>query len=384
MSAMIHNARIITPQRIIENGWLLVAQGRIVSLAAGDAPPDSADEYLDAGGQTLLPGFVDIHVHGGAGHDTMDATPDALHEMARFYARHGVTTFLATTWTDTPERIRVAMTQVAQIMQNSSQDGARLAGVHMEGPYLNPEYCGAQNPEYIRQADMAAMQALFDLDVIRLVSLAPEFEANHALIDVCVQRGITVSVAHSGATADQMQQAFARGLSHATHTFNAMTGLHHRRPGIVGAVLTEPTVTAELIADGIHVHPMAMQLLWQMKGPEQVVLITDAIRAAGMPDGEYTIDERVMMVKDGACRLPDGTLAGSILTMESALRNFQAATGDPLETLWQTCSLNPARVIGMAHEIGSIERSKAADLVLLDDNLSVIWTMRAGQLIYRR
>ena len=255
---LIQKARIITPSQVIAHGWVFIQDGKIAALGQGK-PPD-VSETLDAHGLTLMPGFIDVHVHGAVGHDTMDASIDGLGEMARFYARQGVTAFLATTWTDAPERILVAVQTVHQA-KKTPLNGAKLLGVHIEGPYLNLDYCGAQNPEYIRVADHDEMQALFELDVIKLLSLAPEFEENHWLIQECVWRGITVSVAHSGTTYQQALAAFHLGVSHATHTFNAMTGFHHREPGVAGAVMTTPHIYAELIADNIHVHPAAMKLL---------------------------------------------------------------------------------------------------------------------------
>jgi len=218
--------------------------------------------------------------------------------------------------------------------------------------------------------------------VIRQVALAPEFEENHWLIEACAARGITVTAAHTAATYEQMRHAVSLGLSQATHTYNAMTGLHHREPGTLGAVMALPEICAELIADNIHVHPAAMRILVAVKGRDGVMLITDAMRGAGMPDGEYEIDERTVFVRDGAVLLPDGTLAGSTLTMERALRNVIEATGQPLDTLWPCASLNAARQLGLAHRKGSLEIGKDADLVLLDDALNVRMTFAEGRIVY--
>lgn len=386
MTYLFTSARIITPQRVIENGWLAVVDGKILDFGYGDMPTINGQEYeiIDAGGLTLLPGFIDIHVHGAVNHEAMDASVDGLQAMAQFYAAHGVTGFLPTTWTDTRERIYAAMETVKTAMkQADTWQGSKLLGVHMEGPYLNVDYTGAQNPDYVRHANRDEMETLLNLGVIKLLALAPEFEENHWLIRAHAD-DITMSVAHSGATYEQIQSAVAMGLSHATHTFNAMTGLHHRKPGIVGAVLTMPEIRAELIADNIHVHPAAMKVLWQCKGKDGVILISDAIRAAGMPDGDYQIDERVVTVQDGECRLPGGTLAGSILTLDRALHNFMQATNEPIENIWQTASLNPAQAIKEAHQRGSIEAGKFADLVLVDDVINVYLTMVEGRIVYER
>lgn len=380
---LIANAEIVTSTVHLERGWLLCQDGRIDRLNGGDAPTFDGIETIDAQGLTLLPGFIDIHVHGGVGHEVMDGQPDTLAQLARFYAEHGCTSFLATTWTDTRERIGAALKNIAS-KAGAQPDGATVLGAHLEGPYLNPKKCGAQNSEYIRRAGREEAMEWLDLGVIRLLALAPEYDENHWLIHECVRRGITVSAAHTAATYDQILAAVKMGLKQTTHTFNAMTGLHHREPGTLGAALTTPELRCELIADNIHVHPGAMNLLYRAKGADGVILITDAVRGAGMPDGEYPIDDRVTIVRDGAVRLPDGTLAGSTLTMEKALYNFIQATDRPLMNLWQCSSLNPARAIGVSAHKGSIEVGKDADLVLVDASLNVHLTVVEGRVVYRR
>lgn len=382
-SLLITNARVITPDGILPRGWLLARGGRIAGLGAGQ-PPDAGDaELIEADGYTLLPGFIDLHVHGAMGHEAMDADPDGLRVMARFYAQHGVTAFLATTWTDSRERI-AAVLEVAAGMLGPQPEGAALWGVHLEGPYLNPERCGAQSTLHIRRAARDEALTFLDSGVVRLMALAPEYEENHWLIRECVARGITVSAGHTTATYDDMCQAVALGLSHATHTFNAMTGLHHREPGTVGAVMALLEITAELIADGFHVHPAVMAILYALKGPQRLILITDAIRGAGMPDGPFQIDQRQVMVQDGAVRLPDGTLAGSTLTMNRALYNLMQATGQPLDVLWPTSSQNAARELHMDHRTGSLEVGKDADLVLVSDDITVRLTVVGGRIVYRQ
>ncbi|MBI5671484.1 MAG: N-acetylglucosamine-6-phosphate deacetylase [Chloroflexi bacterium] len=379
---LLQNARLVTPTGVIPSGWL-VSDGRIIRLmGAGAAPDIGGAAVIDASGMTLLPGFIDVHVHGAVGYDTMDASPEGLRCMAQFYARHGVTAFLPTTWTDTRARITVALETVAAL-QGPQPNGATILGVHLEGPYLNPAKCGAQKLDCIRRADRDEALAFLDIGVIRLLALAPEYEENHWLVEECVRRGIAVSVAHTGATYQQIVEAVRRGLTHATHTFNAMTPLGHREPGVVGAVLSQPEICCELIADTIHVHPAVMRVLYAAKGRDGVVLITDAVRPAGLPDGDYAIDDRPVQVKDGAVRLPDGTLAGSILTMDAALRNLMQATGQSLESVWQATSLNAARAIHVADRKGSLEVGKDADLVLLDEDRHVCLTVAEGVVVFR-
>ncbi|MBK8032429.1 MAG: N-acetylglucosamine-6-phosphate deacetylase [Chloroflexi bacterium] len=380
VSSIFVNAQIITPLGVIPRGWLLVRDGRIAAYGRGDAP--TADSVIDAAGATLLPGFVDVHVHGGANFEAMDATPEALHTMSGFYARHGVTSFLATTWTDSRERIQAALETIAALT-GTEMRGAALVGAHVEGPFLNPARCGAQSTTYIRRADRDEGLDFLNTGCIRLMAVAPEYPENHWLIRECSQRGIAVSAAHTAATYDDMCAAVELGLTQTTHTFNAMTGLHHREPGTLGAALTLPQLRCELIADNIHVHPAAMKLVWLAKGADGVILITDAVRGAGMPDGEYPIDDRVITIKDGAARLPDGTLAGSTLTFDVAVRNFMAATGEPLANIWQATSLNAARNVGISNRKGSIELGKDADLILVDERINVQLTMVEGRVVYR-
>jgi len=378
---LFRGARIITPVQTWAQGWLLVDESRIAVMGSGNPPPLTSARVIDAAGLTLLPGFIDVHVHGAAGHEAMDAAPAALQGMARYYAQHGVTAFCAATWTDSGDRIHAALTAIGEA-QGPQAAGATLLGAYLEGPYLNPVRCGAQSVMHIRRAERAEALAFLDLGVIRQLALAPEFEENRWLIEECTARGITVTAAHTAATYDQMRHALELGLSQATHTFNAMTGLHHREPGTLGAVMSLPQIRAELIADNIHVHPAAMWILYAAKGHEGIILVTDAMRAAGMPDGEYEIDERKVTLRDGAVVLPDGTLAGSVLTMDRALRNFIDATGQPLDSLWPCSSLNAARALNLSHRKGSLEAGKDADLVLLDEALRVRMTVAEGRIVY--
>ena len=381
---LIHHARLFTPHQPGRAGWLLVERGQIRTVGFGKEPNfngDSSLQRVDAQGDMLLPGFIDLHVHGAMGHELMDASAGGLEAMARYYASHGVTGFLATTWTAGRAEILKAL-ELVEEMRGPIRDGSTLLGVHLEGPYLHPDRCGAQEVNHIRRADRKEALQFLDTGVIRLLALAPEFEENHWLIDECVKRGITVSAAHTTANYEQMKNAVARGVSHVTHTFNAMQPLNHREPGTVGAALTMPQLSCELIADNVHVHPAAQKILVDSKTPAGVILITDSIRPAGLPPGDYMLDDRPVNNRTGAVRLPDGTLAGSILTMERALQNICAATGRPLTEMWPTSSLNAARAIGMSSCKGSLEVGKDADLVLLDDSFKVHLTVAQGEIVF--
>jgi N-acetylglucosamine-6-phosphate deacetylase len=381
---LIHNARLFTPNHPGLLGWLLIENGLIKAIGLSNTPDFSDDgsvQSLDAQRNNLLPGFIDLHVHGAMGHEVMDASPAGLEEMARFYASHGVSSFLATTWTATRSAIRNAL-ELVEEMKGPIQGGATLLGVHLEGPYLNPSRCGAQDVNLIRRAGREEALEFLGSGVIRLLALAPEFDENLWLIDECVRRGITVSAAHTTVNYEQMQRAVEHGVTQLTHSYNAMQGLGHREVGTIGAAMTMPQINCELIADNIHVHPAAQKILVDVKGPSGVILVTDAIRAAGLAEGEYMLDDRSVRIQEGAVRLADGTLAGSVLTMERALKNVCAATGRPLEDTWMMSSLNAARAIGVSAQKGSLEVGKDADLVLLDQDFNVKLTVAQGEIVY--
>ncbi|MCE1255684.1 MAG: N-acetylglucosamine-6-phosphate deacetylase, partial [Anaerolineae bacterium] len=252
-----------------------------------------------------------------------------------------------------------------------------------EGPYINPVRCGAQDPKLIHSAEKNEAMKLIESGIVRLIALAPEFPENDWLIEECIKRGITVSVGHSAANYEQVKHGVEMGITHSTHTFNAMTALGHREPGTVGGAIAFPEIYCELICDNIHVHPVAQKILIDAKGPQGVILVTDSIRGTGLPEGDYPIDDRTITIKDGIAKLPDGTIAGSILTMERALKNVLAASKRDLSEIWPMSSLNAARNIGLSATKGSLEVGKDADIVLLDSDFNVSLTIAEGHIVYR-
>ena len=360
---------------------LTIRGGRIAAINEGITDP--GQPTLDASGCTLLPGFIDLHVHGGAGHDTMDATPTALAAMSAFFAQHGVTAFLPTTMTAPHVDIRCAVAAVGAATAQQ-RAGVRMLGVHVEGPYISPVYPGAQPASFIRPPDLAEFAELLGAGPVRMITLAPEVRGADELIAAAQAAGMIAVWGHTNATYEECVRAASLGISQATHTYNAMSPLHHRKPGALGATLLLDTIYAQLIADNIHVHPGAMALLARCKGIERTVLITDAMRAAGLPDGNYELGGQEVTVQNGACRLADGTLAGSILTMDQALVNFLAATGLGLASAWPVTSRTPAHALGLAHEFGSLALGYHGDLVLLDADLAVVATVVGGQVVYLR
>ncbi len=341
-------------------------------------------QFLDGRGCKLLPGFIDAHIHGGGGADVMDATADSLEAICRFVAQHGVTGFYATTVTASHADTLAAVANVARFADEARQTGARILGVHLEGPYISPQFPGAQNPAFARPPSIQEFEELLAVGPVRMITLAPEEAGAGALIEKALAAGVRVALGHTAATFEQTSAAVDAGASQATHTYNAMTGLHHRQPGAVGAVLSDDRVYAQLIADGIHVHPTAMRILGRCKGPARTLLISDAIRAAGMGSGRYDMGGLSVIVEDGACRLEDGTLAGSVLTLDVALRNFLTATGWSLAEAWPVTSLSQAQMMGVDNEVGRIEVGLRADLTLLDAEAQVVATIVGGQLAYLR
>ena len=382
MRKLLYNALLLTEQGLWPSGWLLIEDG-VIGQIGREAPPSISDAgRIDLQGSLLAPGLIDVHVHGALGVDSMDADPDALRRMARFYARHGVTSFLATTTTGSPERLLAAVENVAQVMAEGT-GGAALLGAHVEGPYIGQGRRGAQDPTHIRAPQADEYRRLFDTGAVRLITVAPEAPQVDELISFALNRGAAVAIGHTQASYELVQHVVDLGANQVTHLFNGMEPLHHRSPGTVGAALALDEVYCQLIADNVHIHPAVLRLAVRAKGPERILLITDAMRGAGMPDGEYHLGELTVMVNQGEARLPNGALAGSTLTMDRALVNIMAATGLPLVDVLPMATANPARSLGLTQK-GTISEGKDADLIVLDDQANVMLTFVGGETVYRR
>jgi len=313
----------------------------------------------------------------------MDATPEALQTMARFYAQHGVTSFLPTTTTAPLPELLAALENVARFCGRST-GGAAILGAHVEGPYLNAERRGAQEASHMRPADPAEYRQLLATGVVRLLTLAPELAENRGLIRDAVAQGIAVAAGHTRASYEEMVQAVELGLTQVTHLFNGMEPLHHRQPGAVGAALALEGLRCQLIADLIHIHPAVLKLAVRAKGTAGIILITDAMSGTGMPDGEYTLGGQRVTVHQGAARIANGALAGSTLTLDRAVRNIMAAAELPLAEALSMASRVPAQALGLAARKGGLAVGKDADLIAVDQEMRVQLTMVGGALVHRR
>lgn len=360
----------------------LLFDGKIQNIG-GNA--ESADVISLPENATVFPGFIDEHIHGAGGADAMDGTLSALKTIADTIAGEGTTTFLATTMTQSRENILAAMKAVKEYREAAPETGARLLGVHLEGPFIAAAHKGAQPLEYIVKPNIDVFDEYNAAsgNAIKIVTLAPEEEGARQLVAHLKELGVVPSIGHTGAKCADIQNAVKAGAENVTHAYNAQSPLHHREIGTVGSALLYDELNAELIADTIHVSVPAIQLLVKCKPKEKLTLITDAIRAKGLADGESELGGQVVIVKNGEARLKDGTLAGSVLRMNRAVQNLVEKAGVPLLQAVDYATINPARSLGIDGEAGSIRVGKRADFVVLDDKFDVLYTVRDGKIVYR-
>lgn len=365
-------------------GEVVVDGGTIVEVAAGTHARPGL-EVVDLGDSYVCPGFVDIHIHGASGSDVLDGSLSALEEMSRFLSSHGVTSFLGTVTTAPVDSMVSAVEAAAAALSRQTDEVLSLRGVHLEGPHVSVDKLGAQDGE---SALAAVDSPILELvrrypGVIKTVTVAPEVPGAQALIEELVSLGVHVSIGHTDASFELAQQAFCWGADRLTHVFNAMRPIHHREPGLIVASLLNPNVYVELIADGVHMHPAVVELVYRNKGPERVCLITDSMRAAGLEDGTYTLGRLEVKVVGNEARLASGTLAGSVLTMDQAVRNVTSFAKAALTDAVTMASLTPARAVGLDREVGSLEVGKSADIVVLNRDLKVEMTMIRGVEVFR-
>ncbi len=365
---LIKNVQLVLTDRVISNGTIIF-DNKIRKINKIDAKNyDDEYEIIDGEGAYLTPGFIDIHIHGAGGHDTMEGNPEALEKISKTIIKSGVSHFLPTTMTMEKKYIKSALYNIVECMKNN-QKGAEILGVNVEGPFINSEYKGAQAEANILKPDIKLIKDY--LEYIKIITIAPEIKGSKEFIEEMTKNGIVSSVGHSGASYEDVRNACKWGLSHSTHLFNAMTGLHHRKPGIVGAVLTDENMTCELIADLIHVNPDVLKLVTMAKDPSKIILITDSMEAGGLGDGEYSLGGQKVIVNNNAARLENGALAGSILTLNKAVINMINSTNLPLVKIINMVTLNPASLLNLNHKMGIIKEGYDANLSLFNNNFEV-------------
>lgn len=387
-SMLITGIRVYAEKGMINEGYVAIRNGKIheVGQMADCTDTDGYDRLFPfSNSYELLPGMIDLHIHGAGGADTMDATPEAIQTIAARLPQEGTTSFLATTMTQEIEHIERALVNVADYRKRVNGPGeAEVLGVHLEGPFLSPKRAGAQPVDKMLNPDIALFERWqrSAAGSIRLVTVAPELPGGMEFVAHLAQCGVVASVGHSDATYAEVTEGVRRGLKHVTHLFNGMRGLHHREPGVAGAALLHPELLTELIADGIHVHPEMIKLVYQQKGRNRLTLITDAMRAKCLGEGTYELGGQEVTVQDGRALLSDGTLAGSIVKMKDAAANAMRFTGCTLEDIVYMTAVNPAKQLGLFASKGSIARGKDADLVVLDKNHEVVLTLCRGEIAF--
>lgn len=385
-TTFIKNATIFLEDGTLIRGGLFIADGKISAIYEEEGKPIDIPEnvqIIDATNLTAIPGFIDGHIHGANGADTMDATEEALDKMASFLPKEGTTSFLATTITQAPENIEKALQTIASYQNKPTF--AEMIGVHLEGPFVEKSKAGAQPLKYIVEPDIDLFLRWQELsgNKIRTITMAPEHDIDGSFINTLKEHGINVSAGHTGAGFAEIKKAVEQGVSQLTHLCNAMNGIHHRDIGAVGAAFLLETLRAELIADGIHVVPEMLQLIYDNVGSDRIILITDSMRAKGLPPGDYELGNQPVKVDNERAVLEDGTLAGSILKMDDGVRRMFGLNGVSLHDVVKMASVNPAKQIGIYDRKGSITVGKDADILLVDNDLNIQYTICRGEIAVR-
>jgi N-acetylglucosamine-6-phosphate deacetylase len=379
---------VVTPNKIIEDGVVLCEDGRIKAVnTTGDIEAEPDSQIIHAAGRVVMPGLIDTHFHGSGGDDVMANGAEGVMRISRALLKFGVTGYLATTIAARHEELLRTVEDVitAEAKDSAAPEGAEILGLHIEGPYINPKFKGAQPEWGIRDPNFDECDQLIDAAAgrIKIMTVAPELPGGLEMIRRLAGAGVAPSVGHSEADYDTALAAIEAGATRATHLFNAMSGVHHRKPGLASAVLNEPGICAELICDGVHVDPRMVALAWKAKGRDAVTLVTDATAAQGVGDGVFMLGDFQIQVRGPLCTLLDGvTIAGSVLTMNRAVGNAIAFAGMNLMDAAHTSSFAPAEACGVAHRKGSIEVGKDADLAILYSDFSVAQTVRSGRVAY--
>ncbi|MBI0580247.1 N-acetylglucosamine-6-phosphate deacetylase [Neobacillus cucumis] len=386
---LLKGIQIYTEDKIIQNGYLKIKDQKIVELGLTDELKNVEEyEMIEISSQyKAIPGFIDVHIHGVNGADVMDATPEAMENMTAALPKEGTTSFLATTMTQEKTEIENALINAGNFIETQSTQGnAEILGIHLEGPFVNKKRAGAQPIEHIIDPNLSLFKKWQNLSKgnIKLVTIAPERPGGIELIRYLKENGVIASIGHTDAAYEEVINAIDAGANHVTHLFNQMRGLHHREPGVAGAVLLRDELIAEMIVDGVHVRPEMIELAYKLKRKEGLILITDSMRAKCLKNGQYDLGGQQVNVRDGKAFLDDGTLAGSILRLGDAVKNILTFTGCSLEDAIEMTSVNPAKQLNIYDRKGSIAAGKDADIVILDEQLEVYMTICRGKVAYKK
>jgi N-acetylglucosamine-6-phosphate deacetylase len=379
---LIRNVRLVSDAEPVLR-CLLMRNGQIESIHNdGESFVFKADSVIDGNGQLLIPGMIDVHIHGAEGFDMMDGTIQSVEAVSRACARTGCTSFLATSVSSSLDDLLKMISNVKEVA--GREPGAQAIGLHIEGPYLNVKRKGMQNERYLRHPNLEEMKSIIEASgsLLRMVTLAPELPGGLEMIRFLKEKGVIAAIAHSDATYEEAKLAFESGASHVTHCFNGMRPIHHRDPGVVIAAFEESSVSVQAIVDDVHLHPAIVRLMYREKGPDKMVLITDALQAMGMGDGTYLFGGHEVKVCHGVAKLMDGTLASSTVTMNEALHKA-IQSGIPLKDAVMMATQTPADILGLSNK-GRIEPGADADLVLMNDQFEVMWTIVNGKIVYSR
>ena len=377
---LIKNCNIIYLDKI-EKGSVLVENGKIKEINPSNV---NDTEVIDAEGLYLSPGFIDVHIHGAGGCDTMDGTVESINTIAKTIVQHGTTSFTPTTMTVAAEDIRKSM-EVIKKLKEEGTEGANVLGAHLEGPFISPKAIGAQNPNFLLAPSVENYNKIVGDygDAVVSITMAPEVEGAKELIKYLSDNGVTVSMGHTKATYDEAIEGIKCGACHSTHLYNAMTPFTHREPGVVGATF-DTDITTETISDGIHISYPALRTAYKQKGTDKVLLVSDAMEACGMPDGQYSLGGQDVIVKNGAARLLDGTLAGSVLTLDKAVKNIYSNSNYPLNEVVRMATYNGAKHCHVEDHKGLIKEGYDADLILFNEDIEIQKVFVNGKEVYNK
>ena len=382
MHMLIKNVKIITPYEVLIGFGVKIKDNKIIDINLEELLEDSGEKVIDGGGRYLSPGFIDIHNHGNSGYDVMNSTEEALDKMGEFHISNGVTSYLGTIITSSYDDMIKAMENIAAY--KNKDNISNILGIHLEGPFFDIGKKGAQPEEFIRLPNLQDIEnmILISKGKMKMVSLAPELKGALQVIQKLKENNIAVAMAHTNSTFESAKRGIDFGITIATHLYNGMRSFSHREPGVIGASLTDDRVYCELIYDRIHLHDGAVEIALKMKGYDKIILVSDAMMAAGLDDGEYLLGNQKVYVKEGAARLASGNLAGSTLNLHDAVFNMVNFLDIPIHEIIKMASLNPAKAINEDKRRGSIEIGKIADLIIFDENIKIHNAIIGGALIW--